>query len=98
MAAPPGTRPHGHRRETPVHVVDRERNVAYVASYFAPNGHYSATLDYFATQGVDTPPLHALADGVSNGNGVYAYGATTSFPLNTYRSQSYSVDVVFVSP
>src|SRR5262249_22570680 len=56
---------------TPVAI---QPNTVYVASYFAPNGHYSATLDYFATQGVDTPPLHALADGVSGGNGVYAYG------------------------
>src|SRR5262249_54230956 len=29
------------------------------------------------------------------GNGVYAYGATSTFPINTYRSQNYSVDVVF---
>ena len=54
-----------------------------MASYFAPNGHYSGNLDYFATQGVDTPPLHALANGVSGGNGVYAYGATSTFPTNT---------------
>src|SRR5262245_31272951 len=77
---------------TPVAI---QANTVYVASYFAPNGHYSANLDYFATQGVDTPPLHALADGVSGGNGVYAYGATSTFPINTYRSQNYSVDVVF---
>src|SRR5262249_4165172 len=51
-------------------------HTVYVASYFAPKGHYSANLDYFATQGVDTPPLHALADGESGGNGVYAYGGT----------------------
>src|SRR5262249_23666180 len=55
-----------------------QANTVYVASYFAPNGHYSATRDYFATQGVDTPPLHALANGVAGGNGVYAYGATSS--------------------
>src|SRR5262249_19247747 len=51
--------------------------------------------DYFATQGVDTPPLHALANGVSGGNGIYAYGATSSFPTNTFRAQSYWVDVLF---
>jgi hypothetical protein len=77
---------------TPVAI---QANTVYVASYFAPNGHYSANLDYFATQGVDTPPLHALADGVSGGNGVYGYGAASSFPTNTYRSQTYWVDVVF---
>src|SRR5262249_61387887 len=40
-------------------------------------------------------PLHALANGVAGGNGVYAYGATSSFPTNTYRAQSYWVDVMF---
>jgi hypothetical protein len=44
---------------------------------------------------VDTPPLHALADGVSGGNGVYAYGGTSGFPTSTFRTQNYWVDVVF---
>src|SRR5262249_40116944 len=77
---------------TPVAI---QANTVYVASYYAPNGHYSANLDYFATQGVDTPPLHALANGVSGGNCVYAYGATSSFPTSTFRTQSYWVDGVF---
>ncbi len=77
---------------TPVAI---QANTVYVASYFAPNGHYSGNLDYFATQGVDTPPLHALMDGVSGANGVFAYGATSAFPANTYRSLNYWVDVVF---
>src|SRR5262249_8833091 len=72
-----------------------QADTVYVASYFAPNGHYSASLDYFAIGGFDSPPLHALADGESGGNGVYAYGATSVFPSNTFRAQSYSVDVVF---
>src|SRR5262249_55115153 len=41
--------------------------------------------------------LHALANWASGGNGVYAYGATSSFPTNTYRAQSYWVDVMFSS-
>jgi hypothetical protein len=45
--------------------------------------------------GVDTPPLHALADGVSGGDGVYAYGVAPTFPTNTYKSFNYWVDVVF---
>src|SRR5262249_9643989 len=72
-----------------------QANTVYGAPYYAPNGHYSATLDYFTTQGVDTPPLHALANGVSGGNGVYAYGAASSFPTNTFRAQNYWVDVLF---
>src|SRR5262249_21358075 len=69
----------------------------YVASYFSPNGHYSGNADYFTTQGVDNPPLHALANGVSGGNGVYAYGAASTFPTNTFRAQNYWVDVMFTA-
>ena len=53
------------------------------------------TSGYFATAGVDNPPLHALRDGVSGGNGVYVYGASSAFPTNTFQSTNYWVDVVF---
>jgi hypothetical protein len=72
-----------------------QANTVYVASYFAPNGHYSGDLNYFATQGVDTPPLHARATGVAGGNGVYGYGAAGTFPASTYQALNYWVDVVF---
>jgi len=72
-----------------------QANSVYVASYFAPNGHYSGTVSYFVAQGVDTPPLHALENGVSGGDGVYTYAATSTFPTNTYQSLNYWVDVVF---
>ena len=62
---------------TPVAVT---ANTVYVASYLAPNGRYAGDNSYFATSGVDNPPLRALQNGVSGGNGVYAYGATTTFP------------------
>src|SRR5262249_18490826 len=48
-------------------------NPVYVASYHATAGHYSDDDGYFSGKGVDSPPLHALADGVSGANGVYAY-------------------------
>jgi hypothetical protein len=69
----------------------------YVASYLAPAGHYAADNGYFASAGVDNAPLHALQDGVSGGDGVYAYGSTSSFPSNTWQSSNYWVDVVFSS-
>ncbi len=72
-----------------------QANTVYVASYFAPNGHYSGDLNYFATQGFDTPPLHALASGVAGGNGVYSYGAAGTFPTSTFQALNYWVDVVF---
>ena len=68
----------------------------YVASYLAPNGRYAADGGYFTT-GMDRAPLHALRDGVSGGNGVYAYGTTSTFPDNTWNSTNYWVDVVFAS-
>jgi len=44
---------------------------------------------------VDSPPLHALANGVSGGNGVYGYGASSVFPTQTWSTANYWVDVVF---
>lgn len=70
-------------------------NTVYVASYHTNVGHYSADEGYFATAGVDNAPLHALASGVSGGNGVYAYGASSAFPNQTWNTFNYWVDVVF---
>ncbi len=67
----------------------------YVASYFAPAGHYAADGGYFSTSGAERPPLHALKDGVSGGNGVYSYGGTSTFPTNSFNAANYWVDVVF---
>ena len=68
-------------------------NTVYVASYHTNAGHYSDDQNYFAGKGVDSPPLHALADGVSGFNGVYAYGSTSSFPNLGWNSSNYWVDV-----
>ena len=68
----------------------------YVASYFAPVGHYSANGNGLAT-GIENPPLRALGDSTSS-NGVYAYGASSSFPSNTYRAANYWVDVMYAVP
>ena len=77
---------------TPVTITS---NMVYVASYHANSGHYSADVNYFQGKGVDNPPLHALANGVSGGNGVYAYGASSLFPSQTWNAANYWVDVVF---
>jgi hypothetical protein len=70
-------------------------NTVYVASYHTAVGHYADDENYFATAGVDTPPLHALQDGVSSFNGAYAYGATSTFPNQGFNSSNYWVDAVF---
>jgi hypothetical protein len=69
----------------------------YVASYFAPFGHYAGDGGYFASSGVDNPPLHALQDGASGGNGLYRYTTTSAFPNSTFNSENYWVDVVFAT-
>ncbi len=60
-------------------------NTIYVASYYAPAGGYADDYGYFATAGVTSGPLHALADGVSGGDGVYVYGAAGTFPTASYH-------------
>jgi hypothetical protein len=46
-------------------------NTTYVASYFIPVGFDSFDRGLFASAGVDSPPLHALANGVDGQNGVF---------------------------
>jgi hypothetical protein len=66
----------------------------YVASYFTTSGFYSADGNYYANA-LTTGPLSALSSSASGGNGVYAYGSASSFPLNNYNAANYWVDVLF---
>ena len=66
----------------------------YVASYFAPSGHYSFDGGYFAVS-AGSGPVVAPADGVVGANGVYAYGSNSAFPASTYNASNYWVDVSF---
>ncbi|MEA5502812.1 DUF4082 domain-containing protein [Halotia wernerae UHCC 0503] len=70
-------------------------NTIYIASYHTNVGHYSVDEGYFTNAGVDNPPLHALSNGASGGNGVYNYNSNPAFPNSTYQSSNYWVDVVF---
>jgi hypothetical protein len=72
-------------------------NTVYVVSYLAPVGRYAADTAYFSNSAFDNPPLHALQQGASGGNGVYTYAATTSFPTSTFNAANYWVDAVFVT-
>ena len=81
------------------------KNTTYVASYFAPSGHYSADGSYFYTTppmgtnptitNVDSPPLHALRN--TNGvlNGVFSYAGSSTFPASSDNASNYYVDPVF---
>ncbi|MBS0394369.1 MAG: DUF4082 domain-containing protein, partial [Proteobacteria bacterium] len=70
-------------------------NTDYVASYHVNAGHYAADINYFSGKGVDSPPVHLLADGVDGPNGVFVYGAGSAFPTSTNKAANYWVDVAF---
>ena len=71
-------------------------NTTYVASYYAPAGHYSVSESYFSSA-TTRGPLTALRNGTDGVNGVYKYGAATAFPTSGYKSSNYWVDVVLTT-
>jgi hypothetical protein len=81
--------------------VDITAGATYIASYYAPRGHYSASPGYyyypspFGGTTLDSPPLHAISANRGGANGVYTYGSSTSFPTSTFDAENYAVDVVF---
>ncbi len=75
---------------TPVRILRGQR---YVVSYHAPEGHYSATGNYFE-QARSNGPLTALASSASGGNGVYEYGSS-GFPSSSFNQTSYWVTPVY---
>jgi hypothetical protein len=72
-------------------------NSTYIASYFAPAGHYSIDSSFFASTGVDTPPLHALANGIDGSNGVYSQSSTSTLPTSSFNASNYWVDVIYAT-
>ncbi|MGV9776345.1 DUF4082 domain-containing protein [Streptosporangium sp. NPDC003464] len=76
---------------TPVAI---DAGTTYVAAYFTPTGGYSVNSSYFGSQYANGP-LIALANGDEGGNGIYRYGATSTFPTSAYQAANYWVDVVF---
>ncbi len=67
----------------------------YVASYYAPNGHYAADANFFRYEPLVNAPLTAPMATQAAGNGVYRSGA--GFPNQTYNGGNYYVDVVFTT-
>ena len=70
-------------------------NTVYVASYHAPNGGYASDSGYFANTSVYNAPIRLLQNGVSGGNGVFQYSATSTFPASSFNATNYWVDVVY---
>jgi hypothetical protein len=85
---------------TPVAI---QANTTYVAGYFDPAGHYTATDSYFYPQPAPTPlggaidarpPVQAVPTATS-ANGVYTYSTVSVFPTHTFSASNYWVDVLF---
>ena len=75
-----------------------QANTVYVASYFAPQGSYSANGNYFANAHASASGiLSAPASAGTGGNGVYAYSATSKFPNTAFNATNYWIDVVFTT-
>jgi len=72
---------------TPVPVT---AGATYVVSYYAPNGRYSATSAFFATPRTVGPLTAPSGD-----NGRYRYGTGGGFPVSSWNSTNYYVDVTF---
>ncbi|WP_454630071.1 DUF4082 domain-containing protein [Bradyrhizobium cenepequi] len=78
---------------TPVSI---NANTTYIASYHT-TGAYVASGAFFNSP-VANGPLTAPSSASAGGNGVYAYGGTSStglFPTNSFNSTNYWADVVF---
>jgi hypothetical protein len=72
-------------------------HTTYIVSYFAPAGGYAVNDSYFTTTEFDNGPLHAPSSAAGGGNGVYVYGSSGGFPINTFNGSNYWVDPIFVA-
>jgi Domain of unknown function (DUF4082)/Bacterial Ig domain len=67
----------------------------YVASYFAPHGHYCAEPDFFYYRDYSAWPLVAEVTSVGRGTGNGVRAAGPGFPAGAADGTNYYVDVVF---
>lgn len=84
----------GWRELTFATPVPLQAGATYVVSYFATGGRYAVTFQYFATSGLDVPPLHAPSTVEAGGNGVRLLGSS-GFPTEAWLNTNFWVDVVF---
>ncbi len=75
--------------------VNISANVTYVASYFSPTGFYAATDNGFATAVVNGALIGIATSDPDGPNGVYIYGGSPAFPVNSYHASNYWVDVIY---
>ena len=70
-------------------------NTTYVASYHTNVGGYACDGGYFATTGVDSPPLHALPSDDERRQRRVQYGGERVPDRARFNATNYWVDVVF---
>jgi hypothetical protein len=63
----------------------------YVASYWSPNGYCAATNDYFSGKEIIVGRITALRAVGADGNGVYSYSETSTFPDFSFFNTNYWV-------
>jgi hypothetical protein len=76
--------------------VQLQANTTYVISYYAPQGRYAVTPDYFSAGAVTNGSLRALGEGENGSNGLFFYGGS-GFPTGTYNSANYWIDPIVAS-
>lgn len=74
-------------------MVPIDANTTYIASYFAPQGHYAFTGGGLSN-GITNVPLVALPGSTApGGNGIYSYSAAPAVPLTATTGSDYAVDI-----
>ena len=68
-------------------------NTVYIASFSTGGGYFGYSSNGLLNSGVDNGPLHALANGVAGGDGVYSKSG--SFPSTSGNGKNFYADVVF---
>ena len=87
--------PWGWQQVTFARRVAIQPGTTYVASYHTDTGYYAADPFYFVA-GRDNGTLEVLENTAERGNGVYEYGAQSTFPGKSQKRTNYWVDVAFV--
>jgi hypothetical protein len=67
---------------------------AYVVSYHTNASYFSFTSGGLSST-LSNGSAHLLGNGVNGGDGVFSYGANSTFPSLSYQAGSYWVDAVF---
>ena len=77
--------------KTPLSV---KADTVYIVSYHTSSGRYAATPKGL-TSSVVKNSLTAMASDSLSGNGLYSYGSSPTFPINSFNSTNYWADVIF---